>query len=59
MHAALQLNLSDALSPDELREIVGAAAKQKVSIERLLFMAAKSIAAPKPQRRPRKLKTAA
>ena len=52
MEAALKLNLSDALSPDELNEILSAAARKKISVERLLFLAAKTITAkPKPRRR--------
>jgi hypothetical protein len=45
MQATLQLNLSDALSPDELRALTAAAAERQTSIERLLFEAAKKLAA--------------
>lgn len=45
MQATLQLNLSDALTANELRELTAAAAARKVPVERLLFEAARALAA--------------
>lgn len=45
MQATLHLNLSDALSADELRELTGIAAAEGKTLERVLFEAAQERAA--------------
>lgn len=45
MQATLHLNLSDALSAAELRQLLAAAEAQGKSIERVLFEAAREFAA--------------
>jgi len=45
MRATLELNLSDALSGEELRELTVVAQERKQSIEKLLFEAAKALIA--------------
>ena len=42
MTATIQLQLADALSPAELRELAELAAARGISIERVLFEAAKA-----------------
>lgn len=44
MKAHIELNLNDALNPEELRQLTALAAEQKKPLERILYEAAKALA---------------